>query len=57
MKYHSQLLNNVSTGTMDRSQLNREFPLSIISSMEKGTLNRYNNIWPYGTLSFTVNLY
>ncbi|KAG1460466.1 hypothetical protein G6F56_005942 [Rhizopus delemar] len=23
------------------------FPFSIISSIEKGTLNRYNNIWPY----------
>lgn len=24
------------------------FPFSIASSMEKGALNRYNNIWPYG---------
>lgn len=24
-----------------------QFPLSITSSMEKGALNRYDNIWPY----------
>lgn len=24
------------------------FPLSIASSIEKGIMNRYNNIWPYG---------
>ncbi|KAG1449700.1 hypothetical protein G6F55_010047 [Rhizopus delemar] len=34
MKYHSSHKSTV-------------FPLSISSSMEKGTLNRYNNIWPY----------
>lgn len=29
-----------------------EFPLSIASAIEKGTLNRYNNIWPYGKVLF-----
>jgi protein tyrosine phosphatase len=43
MKYHSQWL---ASGT--KTQLNQDFPFSITSSMEKGTLNRYDNIWPYG---------
>ncbi|KAI9278051.1 hypothetical protein BY458DRAFT_503651 [Sporodiniella umbellata] len=34
MRYHS-------------SHHSTDFPLSIASSMEKGTLNRYNNIWPF----------
>ncbi|ORE04029.1 hypothetical protein BCV72DRAFT_313911 [Rhizopus microsporus var. microsporus] len=29
------------------SHKSTEFPLSIASAIEKGTLNRYNNIWPY----------
>ncbi|CAO3668436.1 unnamed protein product [Rhizopus stolonifer] len=34
MRYHS-------------SHKSTDFPLSIASSMEKGILNRYNNIWPF----------
>jgi hypothetical protein len=49
MKYHSQPLTNSPTNTDDKkAQLNAEFPFSITSCMEKGTLNRYDNIWPYG---------
>lgn len=25
-----------------------DHPFSIVSAMEKGALNRYNNIWPFG---------
>ncbi|KAI8091904.1 protein-tyrosine phosphatase-like protein [Thamnidium elegans] len=36
MKYHSQ-----------QDQSNENFPFSITASMEKGVLNRYDNIWPF----------
>lgn len=36
MKHHS------------KQTIDDHFPFSIASSMEKGALNRYNNIWPYG---------
>ncbi|GAN03529.1 conserved hypothetical protein [Mucor ambiguus] len=37
MVHHSK----VNDGFLDH-------PLSIVAAMEKGTLNRYNNIWPFG---------
>ncbi|CEP13711.1 hypothetical protein [Parasitella parasitica] len=40
MKYHSNSIK-------EQDQSKPEFPFSITSSMEKGTLNRYDNIWPY----------
>ncbi|KAF1802500.1 protein-tyrosine phosphatase-like protein [Mucor lusitanicus] len=45
MKYHSTGLGPITTIQQDQSKT--EFPFSITSSMEKGTLNRYDNIWPY----------
>ncbi|CAO3642596.1 unnamed protein product [Mucor hiemalis] len=42
MKYHSQ--DNAGEEDVMR---NDYFPFSITSSMEKGALNRYDNIWPY----------
>ncbi|KAG1084368.1 hypothetical protein G6F42_021812 [Rhizopus arrhizus] len=51
MKYHSNGL-GLATTLHQQDQPKTEFPFSITSSMEKGTLNRYDNIWPYG-MSYT----
>lgn len=37
MAHHSRSTNNLS-----------EHPLSIVSGIEMGALNRYTNIWPFG---------
>lgn len=50
MKYHSQ-----ETSNEDSMMSDGFFPFSIISSMEKGALNRYDNIWPYG--KYTVRCF
>lgn len=47
MKYHSNGL-GLATNLHQQDQPKTEFPFSITSSMEKGALNRYDNIWPYG---------
>lgn len=48
MKYHSNGLGAATSINLQHDQSTSEFPFSITSSMEKGTLNRYDNIWPYG---------
>lgn len=44
MAHHSQ----VKDGFLDH-------PFSVVAAMEKGALNRYNNIWPYGMCTAVHN--
>lgn len=52
MNYHSRreatLVKQAANDEDVEMTENNHFPFSITSSMEKGALNRYDNIWPYG---------
>lgn len=58
MNYHSKRENPMIVKPIEQETMMTDedhsdyFPFSIVSSMEKGTLNRYDNIWPYGKFLF-----
>lgn len=41
MAHHSKVSNDL-----------KEHPFSIVAGIEKGTLNRYTNVWPFGKTRF-----
>lgn len=43
MAHHSKISNNFI-----------EHPFSIVAGIEKGTLNRYTNVWPFGKYKFNL---
>lgn len=43
MAHHSKVIDNLT-----------DHPFSIVAAIEKGTLNRYTNIWPFGMYELSL---
>lgn len=44
MAHHSNVSDNFT-----------DHPFSIVAGIEKGTLNRYTNVWPFGNIIFLLS--